>query len=103
MDWGIFLADAVAAGDWTPFHSIFGQNSIEHRTITVDLLQQIIFELISSDHCYWIWASSKLPIIGDLSEARLFLQFTGARPTVLAPKALPVNLLYVRRVVSTVI
>jgi hypothetical protein len=55
-----------------PFHSIFGQHTIEHRMIIVDL-QQIMFELISADQCYWIWASFKLPVIGDLSEARLFL------------------------------
>jgi hypothetical protein len=71
-DWGIFLDDAATEGDWTPFHSIFGQQALVHRTITVNL-QQIIFELISPDQCYWIWASSRLPVIGDLSEARLFL------------------------------
>jgi hypothetical protein len=28
---------------------------------------------ISPDQCYWMWASSRLPVIGNLSEARLFL------------------------------
>jgi hypothetical protein len=27
-DWGIFLADAAAEGDWTPFHSIFLDNKL---------------------------------------------------------------------------
>jgi hypothetical protein len=32
-----------------------------------------LYELIPMEQCHWIWDSSKLPAIGDLSEARLFL------------------------------
>ena len=71
-DWGIFLADAAAAGEWEHFHTIFGPQAMEERTLTVDL-RQIIYELIPMEQCHWIWDSSKLPVIGDLSEARLFL------------------------------
>jgi hypothetical protein len=70
QDWGIFLADAAASGDWAHFYSIFGIEEMTPRIVTFNLLD-IIFDLLAPHQCYWAWKHSQLPVIGDLTEFRL--------------------------------
>jgi hypothetical protein len=70
QDWGIFLADAAASGDWTLFYDIFGIEEMTPRIVTFNLLD-IIFDLLAPHQCYWAWKDSQLPVIGDLTEFRL--------------------------------
>jgi hypothetical protein len=70
QDWGIFLADAAASGDWTHFYAIFGIEEMTPRIVTFNLID-IIFDLLAPHQCYWAWKDSQLPVIGDLTEFRL--------------------------------